>query len=96
MRPEDTVMTTSATETTGKTVGQRGGEVYDRLVRPKLRPEDTDKYVAIDVETGDFEVDWDDYTANMKLLARCPADRIWLERVGHAAAYKIRIVSRPT
>ena len=30
-----------------------GGELYDRLVRPSLRPADDGKFVAIDVGTGD-------------------------------------------
>ena len=47
-------------------------EVYDRLVRPVLRPEDAGKYVAIAFESGDFEVDSDDYAATGRLLARRP------------------------
>ena len=83
-------MPTPTTELKRETVGQRGREVYDRLVRPQLLPEDEGKYVAVDVETGEYEIDSDDYTANMKLMARCPAERIWLERAGYPTAYKIR------
>ena len=32
-------------------------EIYDRLIRPALRPEEEGKYVAVAVESGDFEVD---------------------------------------
>ncbi len=45
-----------------------GAEVFDRRVRPILRPEDDGKFVAIDVETGDFELD-DDSTAVVRLRA---------------------------
>jgi hypothetical protein len=67
-----------------------GDEVYDRKVRPTLRPEDDLKYVALDVETGEFEIDPDDYTAVMRLRTRLPEADIWLERVGQPAAVKFR------
>ncbi len=55
-----------------------GGDIFDRQVRPALRPEDDGKFVAIDVETGDYEVDVDDYAAVARLRARKPAADIWL------------------
>ncbi|MBX9581278.1 MAG: hypothetical protein K2X87_13295 [Gemmataceae bacterium] len=67
-----------------------GREVYDRVVKPKLRPEDDGKYVALDIRTGDYEIDEDDYAAVMRLIARCPREWTWLERAGFPAAYVIR------
>jgi hypothetical protein len=67
-----------------------GTEVYERRVRPSLRPEDDGKFVAIDVDTGDYEIDGDDYTAVMRLRDRKPAAGIWLMRAGQKATYKIR------
>ena len=32
-------------------------EIYDRRVRPVLKPEDDGKFVSIDVDTGDYVVD---------------------------------------
>jgi len=58
--------------------------VYDRLVRPALRPEDDGKYVVVAVESG--EVDADDYAATGRLLARRPGARQWLIRPGPSAA----------
>ncbi len=66
-----------------------GEAVFDQRVRPALRPEDNDKFVAIDVDTGDYELDMDDYTAVARLRARKPDADIWLMRVGHPAAYRI-------
>jgi hypothetical protein len=67
-----------------------GTEVYDLKVRPTLRPEDDYKFVALDVESGEFEIDADDYTAVTRLLARIPEADVWLERAGQPTAYKIR------
>lgn len=45
--------------------------------------------MAIDIETGAYEMDRDDYTAAERLLARFPTAQVWLRRVGHRAAYGI-------
>ena len=67
-----------------------GSDVFDRRVRPLLRPEDDGKFVAVDVVTGDYEVDDDDYAAVSRLRARNPAAEVWLARAGQAAAYRLR------
>ena len=59
---------------------------YARDIRPTLRPEDDGKFVALDVDTGDYEIDEDDYAALMRLRARRPTGDLWLERVGEPAA----------
>ena len=69
---------------------RRAEEVYDRLIRPALRPEDEGKFVAVAVESGDFEIDSDDFTATSRLLARRPGERLWLMRTGPSAAYRLR------
>ena len=67
-----------------------GAEVFERRVRPMLRPEDDGKFVALDVQTGDDEVDEDDYAAISRLRARIPAAEAWLSRIGQPAAYRMR------
>ena len=69
-----------------------GGEMFDRQVRPALRPEDDGKFVALDVETGDYEIDEDDYAAVAHLRSRKPAADVWLMRAGYRAACRIGVV----
>jgi hypothetical protein len=66
---------------------RRGPEIYDRIVKPSVRPEDKGKFCAIDIDTEDYEIDANDYQACEKLLARHPNAQICLFRVGHWAAY---------
>lgn len=66
-----------------------GAEVFDRHVRPSLRPEDDGKFVAIDVASGEYEVDPDDYAAVTRLRARVPPADVWLARVGSRATCRI-------
>jgi len=68
---------------------RRGQEIYDRDVHPGLRPEDEDKFVAIDIKSGSYEIDRDDFTATERLLTRQPHAQIWLARIGQRAAYRI-------
>jgi hypothetical protein len=67
-----------------------GTEIYARSILPQLLPTDRGKYVAIDVHTGAFEVNTDDYTAIAKLKEREPLADVWLERAGWPTAYKLR------
>jgi hypothetical protein len=75
---------------TREELAKLSSEVFDRLVRPSLRPEDDGKFVAIDINTGEYDIDEDDYAAVMRLRTRLPSAEIWLERVGEPTAYKIR------
>jgi hypothetical protein len=67
-----------------------GAEVFERCVRPALLPEDDGKFVALDIRTGDFELDADDYTAVTRLRNRLPSADIWLGKIGQPTAYRMR------
>lgn len=66
-----------------------GTEVFDRRVRPSLQPGDDGKFVAVDVVSGEYEIDPDDYTAVTRLRARVPTADVWLVRVGSPATCRI-------
>jgi len=66
-----------------------GERIFDQQIRPTLRPEDDGKFVAIDVESSDYEIDGDDYAAVTHLRSRRPAGDIWLMRVGSPTAYRL-------
>jgi len=36
---------------------RRGDEIYERNVRPRIKKSDNGKFVVIDIETGDFEIE---------------------------------------
>ncbi len=68
-----------------------GGDIFDRQVRSALRPEDDGKFVAIDVETGDYVIDLDDYTAVARFRSRNPAADTWLLLAGYQTAYRMGV-----
>jgi hypothetical protein len=62
---------------------RRGDEWYERAVRARVEPDHNGEIVAIDIETGDWEMDPDERTACSRLEARRPDAQIWIVRVGH-------------
>ena len=38
---------------------ERGQELYDRQIRPHVEPQQNGKFLALDIETGAYEVDAD-------------------------------------
>ena len=61
---------------------RRGDAIYDKDVRPQLKQSDNGKFVAIDIETGAFEMASDELQAGRALRRRIPDAQIWLVRVG--------------
>src|SRR5262249_36346593 len=56
-------------------VARRGNELIRTRVEPFHRPKDDGKFVAIDLVTGEYEIDEDDYTAVKRLRSRIPNAR---------------------
>ena len=83
-------MSDPRTRGTVSEVGRLGREAFERHVQPKLLAADDGKYVVIDVDTGEYEIDADDYEAATRLQDRRPGARLWIERAGRPTAYVIR------
>ena len=69
---------------------RRGNAIFEEHVRPTVDMDgEAHKFVAIDIETGEYEVDRSDVEATDRLVERCPEaeGRIWLRRVGSPDAY---------
>ncbi len=75
---------------------RRGDEIYERVVRSRSGVDDLGKFVAIDIETDDFEVDADELVASDRLLARSPDAQVWLTRIGSRYAYRFGSRQPPT
>jgi hypothetical protein len=61
---------------------QRGDYLYETQIKSQLEAENDGKIVAIDLETGDFEVDKSEVVACDRLEARHPDAQIWIVRIG--------------
>ena len=61
---------------------KRGDAIYERDIRPLVETKHRGEFVAIDIETGAYEVDPDELAASDRLVARVPDAQIWLRRLG--------------
>ena len=66
----------------------RGDEIFERDVFPRLGPDDEGKFVVIDIETGNFEVDVDELAASDRLLVRHPGAQIWTRQTDSRYAWR--------
>jgi hypothetical protein len=60
---------------------RRGDALVESKVRPNLTAADKDKFVAIDIETGEYELDRNEMKAADRLRKRIIDPQIWLVHV---------------
>ena len=75
---------------------RRGDAVYAAKVLPRLKPHDRGKFVAVDIETGEYEIAKDELTACDRLDARIPGAQTWLVKVGSPHVHRIGHLARRT
>ncbi len=67
---------------------RHGDDIYERSVRPQVEAGNRGKIVAIDIDSGAFEVADDVLTASDHLQARSPNAQTWFVRIGHRAVHR--------
>jgi hypothetical protein len=67
---------------------RRGDAIYEKHIRPVLTSADKGKFVAIDIESGEYAIDADELKACRKLRARIPDAQIWMVRVGYRSVHR--------
>lgn len=70
-------------------VAERGEAIYERDIRARVERENRGKYLVLDIETGEFEIDQDDLAATKRLMAKCPDAVVYGLRIGYPAAYRL-------
>ena len=66
---------------------RRGQEIYERRLRLQLEDGNEGKVLAIDVETGDYELDSDEIAASRRAMAKSPGHALYLMRIGYESLY---------
>ncbi|MBC7825464.1 MAG: hypothetical protein H7126_16680 [Candidatus Parcubacteria bacterium] len=67
---------------------RRGDEIYESQVRSQVEESNYGKIVAIDIETGSFEVADTPMVAVDRLYEREPDAQPWVIRIGHRAVFR--------
>ena len=60
----------------------RGKEIYAKQLRAKLEPQNIGKFLVIDIETGEYEMDEDDLAASMRASRKKPGGARYGMRIG--------------
>ena len=70
-------------------VCDRGEQIYREQIKALVEPRENGKFIVIDIESGDYEIDEDDALAGEMLRKRRPDAVGFLARIGCRAAYRI-------
>jgi hypothetical protein len=73
---------------------RRGDEIYERVIKPLTKQEHRGKFVAIDIESGDWEMADEEMAASDRLIERKPDAQVWIVRIGFRHMRQIRIKGR--
>ncbi len=69
-------------------VSERGHALYDTTLKAQLEPEHNNRFVALHVDTGDYEVARTSAEATRAMQKRRPLDgRLYIRRIGPELEY---------
>lgn len=74
---------------TTEEVAARGEAIYAEQLRGLVEAGNNGKFLVLDIETGDYEIDADDLQATLRMLSRRPAAVLYGLRIGYPAAYRL-------
>ena len=70
-------------------VAERGEAIYEQHIRPNVESDSKGKYLVLDIETGEYEIDQDDLVATKRMMAKRPDAVLYGLRIGYPAAYRL-------
>ena len=87
---EQEVILMTIDQNAAKAITAKGKKIYEDAIKPLIDVErEKGKFVVIDVDTGDYEIDKRDIVATNRLLERRPGAMTYGVRVGFLAAYRM-------
>jgi len=70
-------------------IAQRGQALYDERIRAQVEASHRGKFLALDIETGEYEIDVDELATLKRAKAKHPNAALYLLRIGFPTAYRI-------
>jgi hypothetical protein len=70
-------------------VESRGEEIYERQLRRTVERGNHGKFIVVDIQTGQYEIDEDDAQATKRALAKSPEAVLYGLRIGYPTAYSL-------
>ena len=75
-------------------VCDRGERIYEERIKHLVEPQENGKFIIIDVETGDYEIDEEHPAASRRMRECRPLSVRYAGRIGEATTYQIGLVTR--
>lgn len=75
-------------------ISRRGTELYEKHIRPLVERENSGKYLVLDIETGEYEIDEDHLAASNRAAAKRPNALLFTLRIGYPVGGRIGSRSR--
>ena len=76
----------ATTENQTESIAEQAKAIYEANVRAQVEAEHFGEFLALDVDSGDWEVDEKLLTATLRLKERRPGGRLFGMRIGYRAA----------
>ena len=70
-------------------IARRGQEIYEKIRVQLESAENIGQIIAIEVNTGDYEIGKDILKISHQLKSRHPKAEMWAERIGFNAVYTV-------
>ena len=70
-------------------IAARGEAIYHQRLREKVESNHKGKFLTIDIETGNYEIDADEVVSSIRLLEKHPEAVLYCLRIGFPAAHRI-------
>lgn len=70
-------------------VVRRGKAWYEQQLRAQVESGNTGKFMVIDIETGEYEIDRDEVAALKRAKAKRSDGPLYMLRIGHRTAYQL-------
>ena len=71
-----------------KEFARLGDEIYENKIRHQIQSDNHGKIVAIDIETGEFEIAEDTMNATRQLYEKRPSAQPWVVRISYRAVHR--------
>ena len=70
-------------------VCERGRRIYEEQIKHLVEPQENGKFIVIDIESGDYEIDEEHPAASQRMRERRPRSVRYAGRIGEDATYHI-------
>jgi hypothetical protein len=70
-------------------IAERGRKLYDEQLCAQVTPGNIGKFLVIDIETGDYEIDTEELAALRRAKAKHPDAPLYMVRIGSRTAYQL-------